>query len=69
MVARWLLVGHELAVMEQYGIHHICISPYNSQANGIVDRCHLDIREAIMKVCDGEERKWLTATHTVFWKQ
>jgi hypothetical protein len=50
---------------EQYRIHHICISPYNSQANRIVERCHLDVREAIMKVCDGEERKWLTATHTV----
>jgi hypothetical protein len=51
---------------EQYGIHHICILPYNSQVNGIVKRCHLDVREAIMKVCDGEERKWLTATHAVF---
>jgi hypothetical protein len=54
---------------EQYGIHHIRISPYNSQANRIVERRHLDIREAIMKVCDGEERKWLTATHTVFWAE
>jgi hypothetical protein len=42
---------------EQYGIHHICILPYNSQANGIVERHHLEVREAIMKVCDGEERK------------
>jgi hypothetical protein len=54
---------------EQYRIHHICISPYNSQANGIVERCHLDVREAIMKVCDGEERKWLTATCAVFWAE
>jgi hypothetical protein len=54
---------------EQYGIHHIRISPYNSQANGIVEHRHLDVREAIMKVCDGEERKWLTATHAVFWAE
>jgi hypothetical protein len=54
---------------EQYGIHHIHISPYNSQANGIVERRHLDIREAIMKVCDGEERKWPTATHAIFWAE
>jgi hypothetical protein len=54
---------------EQYGIHHICILPYNSQANGIVKRHHLDIREAIMKVCDGEESKWPTAMHTVFWAE
>jgi hypothetical protein len=51
---------------EQYGIHNIRISPYNSQANGIVECCHLDIREAIMKVCYGEERKWPTAMHTIF---
>jgi hypothetical protein len=42
---------------EQYGIHHILISPYNPQAHGIVERHHLDVQEAIMKVCDREERK------------
>jgi hypothetical protein len=54
---------------EQYGTHHIRISLYNSQANRIVKRCHLDVREAIMKVCDREERKWLTAMHIVFWAE
>jgi hypothetical protein len=54
---------------EQYRIHHICISLYNSQVNGIVEHRHLDIREAIMKVCNGEERKWPTATHTIFWAE
>jgi hypothetical protein len=54
---------------EQYGIHHIRISPYNSQANRIVERRHLDVREVIMKVCNGEERKWPTATHTIFWAE
>jgi hypothetical protein len=54
---------------EQYRIHHIRISPYNSQANGIVERRHLDVREAIMKVCNGEEWKWPTATHAVFWAE
>jgi hypothetical protein len=28
---------------EQYGIHHIYISPYNSQANGIVECHYLDV--------------------------
>jgi hypothetical protein len=42
---------------EQYVIHHIYISPYNSQANGIIEHFHLDVREAIIKVCDREERK------------
>jgi hypothetical protein len=54
---------------EQYGIHHICISPYNSQANGIVEHRYLDVREAIIKVCDGEEWKWPTATHAIFWAE
>jgi hypothetical protein len=54
---------------EQYGIHHIRISPYDSQANGIVECRHLDVREVIMKVCDREERKWLTATHAIFWAE
>jgi hypothetical protein len=54
---------------EQYSIHHIRISPYNSQANGIVECHHLDVREAIMKVCDGEEQKWPTAMHAVFWAE
>jgi hypothetical protein len=54
---------------EQYGIHHIPISPYNSQANGIVEHRHLDVWEAIMKVCDREEWKWPTATHAVFWAE
>jgi hypothetical protein len=54
---------------EQYRIHHICISPYNSQANGIVKRHHLDVWEAIIKVCDREEIKWATTTHAVFWAE
>jgi hypothetical protein len=37
--------------------------------NGIVKCHHLDIREAIMKVFDREERKWPTATHAVFWAE
>jgi hypothetical protein len=54
---------------EQYGIHHICISPYNSQVNGILKHHHLDVREVIVKVCDREERKRPTAMHTVFWAE
>ena len=38
---------------DQYNIRHICISPYNSQANGVVERHHLDVREAIIKSTPG----------------
>lgn len=54
---------------KQYGIRHIRISPYNSQANGPVERRHLDVREAITKVCDGDVKKWPTVTHAVFWAE
>ena len=45
-------------LLEKYGIHHIKISPYNSQANGVVERGHYNIREAIVKLCKGDLSKW-----------
>jgi hypothetical protein len=54
---------------DQYGIRHIRISPYNSQANGIVERRHYDVREAIMKSSEGEASRWYKYTHTVFWAE
>jgi hypothetical protein len=53
----------------RYGIRHIRISAYNSQANGPIERRHLDVREAIMKSCDGDENKWHTVTHSIFWAE
>jgi Integrase zinc binding domain len=53
----------------RYGIQHICISSYNSQANGPIERCHLDVREAIMKSCDGDKKNWHTITHSLFWAE
>ena len=54
---------------EQYGIHHIRISGYNSQANGIVESKHFDVREAIMKTCQGHESKWREVLPQVFWAE
>jgi hypothetical protein len=54
---------------ERYGIHPIRISPYNSQANGIVERRHYDVREAIMKSCEGDESHWYQTVHAVFWAE
>ena len=45
-------------LLEQYGIHHIKISPYNSQANGVVERGHFNIREALVKLCQGNLSQW-----------
>ena len=45
-------------LMKQYGLHHIKISPYNSQANGVVERGHYNIREALVKLCDGDLSRW-----------
>jgi hypothetical protein len=53
----------------KHKITHIWISPYNLQVNGSVERCHYDIREAIMKSCDGEEAHWPRTAHSVFWAE
>lgn len=54
---------------EKYGIHPIRISPYNSQANGIVERRHYNVREAIMKSCEGDKSHWYQTVHAVFWAE
>ena len=52
-----------------YGIHHIQISPYNSQVNGVVERRHYDVREAIVKSTLGGEIHWSATAHSVFWAE
>jgi hypothetical protein len=54
---------------EQFGIHHIRISAYNSRANGIVERQHRPVRESLMKATDGDESKWPTVLHSVLWAE
>lgn len=41
-----------------YGITQITISPYNSQANGVVERGHYNIREALVKLCKHDLTQW-----------
>ena len=53
----------------ELGIHHIRISPYNSRANGIVERKHFDVREALMKACGSQPQKWAQKAHSVFWAE
>ena len=52
---------------ERYGIHHIRISAYNSQANGIVKRQHRTVRDSIFKACDGDSSRWLLVAPFAFW--
>ena len=52
---------------DKYGIYHIHVLVYNSQANGIVERQHRTIRNSIFKVCEGNELQWLTIVPFAFW--
>jgi hypothetical protein len=54
---------------KHYHIRHIRISGYNSRANGLVERSHFEVREAIFKACDGEESKWSNTAYSIFWAE
>ena len=53
----------------KYHIKHIRISRYNSRANGIVERSHFDIRQAMFKAADGDQNKWSQVAYSVFWSE
>ena len=54
---------------DKYHIHHIKISPYNSQAQGPIERRHYDVREALIKATDGDISKWPDVAPSVFWAE
>jgi len=54
---------------KRYGIHHIQISPYNKQANGLVEAKHYSVRESIMRVADNDPKHWPQVAHVVFWAE
>ena len=56
-------------LVSRYGICHIQISPYNSQANGVVEWHHYDVQEAIVKSTLGGEIHWSATAHSVFWAE
>lgn len=45
-------------LVQKYGVHHIRISPYNSKANGVVERGHFILREGLVKACAGQLSRW-----------
>ena len=54
-------------LVRRYGIPHIKISPYNSKANGVVERGHFTIHESIMKACQDNPTKWPEYVHYAFF--
>lgn len=54
-------------LLKTYNIKHIRISPYNSQANGVVERGHFTIREALLKTISHNVTKWPDYVHHVFF--
>lgn len=54
------LAGEFTRLVNKYNIHRIKISPYNSQANGVVERSHFIIREVLVKMCGDNISKWPT---------
>ena len=52
------LEGEFTRLVTKYNIHRIKISPYNSQANGVVERGHFTIREALVRMCGSNISKW-----------
>ena len=60
----YLMAGRELS---EVGFEHVTISAYNSKANGIVERRHRDIREALVKTANAEGVTWVDVLPEVFW--
>ncbi len=53
----------------QYNIHHITISAYNSQAQGVIEQRHHGFRESLFKALRGVENRWSQVAHAVIWAE
>ncbi|KIM38783.1 hypothetical protein M413DRAFT_29736 [Hebeloma cylindrosporum] len=56
-------------LIEKYKMGYIKISPYNSKAQGPIERRHFNVHESIMKACEGDESHWPTVAPSVFWAE
>jgi hypothetical protein len=52
------LAGEFAKLAKEFNLKQIKISPYNSSANGVVERGHFNIREGLVKACKGDISKW-----------
>ena len=64
---QYLQVADYLAKV--FHIYHIKISPYNSRAQGPIERRHFDVREALIKAADGDVSRWPDVAPSVFWAE
>jgi hypothetical protein len=55
-------------IQMKWGIKHITISPYNSQANGSIERPHWDLRQMLYKATGAANvNKWYWFLDAVLW--
>lgn len=52
---------------KKYGIKGIKISPYNSRANGRIERPHFDVREMLFKATGGRTSQWFWYFQHIMW--
>jgi hypothetical protein len=61
-------LGFTQDLMEQYGIHGVNIAPYHPQSNGLVERGHQTIINALAKYCAAEHKKdWTRYLPLALW--
>ena len=54
---------------KKYNITHICISCYNSQANGPVKHKHWDFRQVMYKVVKSDAACWPQGFYPALWSE
>jgi len=55
-------------IEKKWGIKHVKISPYNSQANGTIERPHWDIRQMLYKAAGAANvKQWYWFFNSVLW--
>ena len=56
-------------IEQRWGIKGIQITPYNSRANGKIERPHWDLWQSLFKATDGDMKKWVPMFHPVMWAE
>ena len=56
-----------IELANRYGIKRIMVSAYHPQANGMIERGHKPIVDALSKMTNGGLDKWVDNLHAVLW--